>query len=150
MEPSEKGRKMRTTVLVVFACLLYGCSSLPPPPPIIQDPLVLQEIAPLPRTIVVKPVVVYEPVYTVLKIIEVSEINGVQKFFLVRIGADKTNIVVNTAGDIAEDAEFKKIIGTYKITEVYGDFFHCEVQQLDYRIGTTAYIRIKIGERVKQ
>ena len=140
---------MRKTVLIIVSSfLLYGCSS--PPPPIIQDPLVLEEIAPLPRTIVVRPAIVYEPVYTVLRIIEVSEVNGIQKFFLVRIGADKTNIAVNVTGDIAEDSEFTKIIGTYKIIEVYGDFFRCEVQQLDYRIGTTAYIRIQIGERVKQ
>jgi hypothetical protein len=130
-----------------------GCGSPPPPPEpviVLQDPLVLQEIAPLPRTIVIKPVIEYEPVYTVLRIVEVSEVNGVQKFFLVRTGADKTNIEAGAAGDIAEDAEFKKIIGAYTIIEVYGDFFRCEVRHLDYKIGNAAYIRIKTGERIKQ
>jgi hypothetical protein len=53
-------------------------------------------------------------------------------------------------GEIADDEEFKKVIGNFKIVEVYGDFFRCEAQRLDYKISENAYIRIKTGERVKQ
>ncbi|MBN1616870.1 MAG: hypothetical protein JW875_06110, partial [Spirochaetales bacterium] len=71
------------------------------------------EIAPLPRTVVIKQVVEYEPVYSTLKIIEVSEVNGIQKFFLVKIGSDRTGISVGVRGEIADDQEFKKIIGSF-------------------------------------
>ncbi|MDR2588997.1 MAG: hypothetical protein LBC67_06175 [Spirochaetales bacterium] len=142
----ESPEKIIFTAL--FAFLFFGCKS--PPLVIIQDPLVIEEIAPLPRTVIVKPQTEYEPVYTVLRIVEVSEVNGIQKFFLVRMGPDKTNLVSGGGGEIGDDAEFKRIIGTYKIIEVYGDFFRCEVERLDYKIGSAAHIRIKTGERIKQ
>ena len=85
-----------------------------------------------------------------LKIIEVSEVNGVQKFFLVKIGSDRTGIAVGTTGEIAEDQEFSKVIGIFKIIEVYGDFFKCRVEELTYKIGLNAFVRYKIGEKVKE
>jgi hypothetical protein len=113
--------------------------------------LVLEEISPLPRTAVVKPEEPeYEPVYSVMRIIEVSEVNGVQKFFLIRAGVQNSRIREGAGGEIADDEEFKKIIGDFKIVEAYGDFFRCEAQRLDYKIGENAYVRIQIGERIKQ
>ena len=130
---------------IIVVCLLSGCKSVT-----IVDPLVLSEIAPLPRTVVVKPVIEYEPVYSVMRIIEVSEENGLQKYFLVRLGADKTGIALGVSGDIAEDADFQKIIGSYKIIEIYGGFFRGQIDSLSYKIGTVAYIRVKTGEKVKE
>lgn len=139
---------MRVGLSLAVICLfLSACST---PPPVIEDPLVLMEIAPLPRTVVIKQVVEYEPVYSTLKIIEVSEVNGIQKFFLVKIGSDRTGISVGVRGEIADDQEFKKIIGTFKIIEIYGDFFKCQAEELIYKIGTNSFVRIKIGERVKE
>ena len=130
----------------LVALSLYSCSSVDPK----ANALALLEIAPLPRAVVVKPVIEYEPVYSVLKIIEVSEVNGVQKYFLTKFGADKTGVSVGVTGDIAEDPEFTKIIGTYKIIEVYKDFFKSQIDMLSYKIGAVAYIRIKTGEKVKE
>jgi hypothetical protein len=133
------------------ALFLAGCALFQEEPlVIVQDPLVLEEIAPLPRAVIIKPVLEYEPVYSVMRIIEVSEVNGVQKFFLARAGADRAHIAAGKAGEIGEEAEFKKIIGTCTIIEIFGDFFRCEVQQLDYKIGPSAHIRIRTGERLKQ
>lgn len=126
--------------------LMSSCGTVDPN----ANALTLQEIAPLPRAVVIKPVIEYEPVYTVLKIVEVSEVNGVQKYFLTKFGADKTGISVGVTGDIAEDPEFTKLIGTYKIIEVYKDFFKSQVDMLSYKIGTTAYVRVKTGEKVKE
>ena len=144
---NERKHKIRFIILSGTAVLLLltGCKTVQ-----IIDPLVLQEIAPLPRTVVIKPVVEYEPVYAVMKIVEVSEENGVQKYFLVRLGADKTGVAVGITGDIAEDIEFQKIIGSYKIIEMYGNFFRGQIDSLSYKIGTTAYVRVKIGEQVKE
>jgi predicted amino acid-binding ACT domain protein len=139
------------TVFVFAMALLVSCKDTPPPV-IIQNPLTLQEIAPLPRQIVVQQaaVVEFEPVYAVFRIIEVAEVNGVQRNFLVRISGDRTGITAGVTGDIAEDAAFERIIGTYRIAEVFSDFFRCDIQELAYRIGTTAYIRVQTGEKLKE
>jgi hypothetical protein len=149
----ESFKKMRggawSLFLTAGAWLFAGCA-LFSQDVVIQDPLVLEEIAPLPRTMVVKPVLEYEPVYTLMRIIEVSEVNGVQKFFLARAGADRKNIAEGSDGDISDEEEFKKIIGNFTIIEMAGDFFRCEVRQLDYKIGQNAFIRVQTGERIKK
>jgi hypothetical protein len=144
-----------TALILVILSSVMACKSEPPPPPepiiIVQDPLILQEIAPLPRAMVIAAKAAeFEPVYTPYRIIEVSEVNGVQKYFLVRLGSDKSGISVGVTGDIAEDAAFEKVIGNYKIIEVYGDFFRCEIVELAYRIGSNAYMRVQTGEKIKE
>jgi hypothetical protein len=155
MEFAEKIKSFMKSVFFagVAIVLLNACAGEPPPPPpIIQNPLTLQEIAPLPRQAVVaarEVVQEFEPVYAVYRIIEVSEVNGVQRTFLVRIGNNRTGISIGVTGDIAEDEGFQKIIGNYKIAEIYGDFFRCDIEELDYRIGANAFIRIQTGEQLK-
>ena len=145
----ESFEKIMPAAFGVF--LLAGCAFFSEAPlVVVQDPLVLEEIAPLPRAVVVKPVLEYEPVYSLMRVIEVSEVDGVQKFFLARAGEDRTNIVEGKEGEIADDEDFKKTIGTYTIVEVYGDIFRCEVRRLDYRIGRNAHIRMQTGERLKK
>lgn len=140
----------KTIVIMLFLGCLFSCKSPPPPPPpIIINPLVIQEIAPLPRSVVVKQVVEYEPIFSVLKIIEVSEVNGVQKFFIVKLSQDRTGIAVGVKGEIAEDEAFQKIIGTYRIIELYGDFIKAEIESLNYKIGPVAWMKYKIGEKLK-
>lgn len=138
--------KLLVPLMGVLILLVFSCSS----PPEVNNNLVIQEVEPLPRSVVVKQKVEFEPVYSVLRIIEVSEVNGVQKFFLVKIGSDRTGIAVGTTGEIAEDQEFSKIIGSFKISEVYGDFFKCRVEELTYKIGLNAFVRFQIGEKVKE
>jgi hypothetical protein len=137
--------------MILAALLLGGCALFQEEPlVIVHDPLVPEEISPLPRAVLVRPPAAeYEPVYSVMRIIEVAEVHGVQKFFLVRAGADKTHIVEGKEAEIADDAEFKKIIGVCTIIEIFGDFFRCEVKRLDYKIGPSAHIRIKTGESLK-
>jgi hypothetical protein len=144
-----KARRRPRIKFSVFALWFSGCA-LFSPETVVHDPLVLEEIAPLPRTVVIHTAPEYEPVYSVMRIIEVSEVNGVQKFFLVRAAAGGAHIKEGVKGEIAGDEEFKKIIGSFRIIEIYGDFFRCEAQQLDYKIGTDAYIRIQTGERAKR
>ena len=129
---------MKYTMIILTAALFSSCMTTT-----VKDMLTLQEIAPLPREVAVVKVLEYEPVYNVLKIVEVTERNGVQSQFMVRYGADRTK------GDIGADPTFEKIIGTYRITNIYRDFFQAEIETLDYKIGANGYIRIKIGEKVK-
>jgi hypothetical protein len=141
-----------TLMMLCAFCTLISCKSEAPPEPIIiiEDPLVLQELAPLPRSVVPVHVAEYEAVYTAFRIIEVSEVNGVQQYFLVRMGADRTGIEIGVSENIAEDEAFEKIIGKYTIIEIFGDFFRCEINELDYKIGNTAFIRVKTGEKLKE
>jgi hypothetical protein len=97
----------------------------------------------------VQPVVEFEPIYNVLRIVEVSEVNGVQRFFMVRIGTDRTGIEVNTVGEISEDANFQRVIGTFRILEIQGNFFRCEITELTHRIGSNAHVRIQVGETAR-
>jgi hypothetical protein len=76
-------------------------------------------------------------------------VNGVQRYVLARIGTDKTNIKIDTTGDIALNESFAEVIGNYRIVEIYGTFFRCEIVSLNRRIGASAFIRIQIGEQPK-
>jgi len=145
----ESVKKMRIILNIVITAgmifLVCSCKTAP------NDTLAIMEVAPLPRAVVAaKNVAEYEPVYAVYRIIEVTEVNGVQKFFLVRFGADKTGIEIGVTGEIGEDAAFQRIIGNYKIIELLGDFFRCEITELAYRIGTNAHARVVIGEKIKE
>ncbi|MDR0312025.1 MAG: hypothetical protein LBI14_00345 [Treponema sp.] len=157
MEFAAKIKRPHALAVLALLFLAFSCKSPPPPPPdpiiIFHDPLVLQEVAPIPRAVVAvqqaAAVVEYEPVYSTFRIIEVSEVNGVQRYFLVRMGADRTGIAVGVTGDIGEDSAFQRIIGNYRIIELHDDFIRCEIIELTYRIGTNAYMRVQIGEVIK-
>jgi hypothetical protein len=138
--------KKITIVLAACAALTMSCRGTPE-----ANTLTLLELSPLPRQLVDKPAVSeYEPVYTVLKVVEISEINGVQRSFLVRFGTDRTGIKVGLDGDIAADAAFSNIIGICKVSEISGNFFRCQIQELSHKMGANAYVRIKTGERLKE
>ena len=120
-----------------------------------HDPLILQEIAPLPRAVVValaapEIIIEREPIFANFRIIEVSEVNGVQRYFMVRMGADRAGITVGGGGEIAEDEAFQRVIGNYRIAAVYGDFFRGEITGLTHRIGANAFARIQTGEIVRE
>jgi hypothetical protein len=148
MESVAKIKGVAGLALAVPALFFLALSCQGSPP---AEPIVLQEIAPIPRAVLAaqQAVVEYEPVYSTFRIIEVSEVNGVQRFFLARIGTDRTIVKVGVTGDIGEDAEFQRIIGNYKIIELYGDFFRCEIVELTHRIGTNTLARIQTGEVIK-
>jgi len=146
MESFKKIEKILYAVTVVVLFFpVFSCKTS-------KDSLALLELAPLPKAVVAanQTVKEYEPVYAVYRIVEVTEVNGVQKFFLVRFAADRTGIEKGVTGEIGEDATFQHIIGNYKIVELLGNFFKCEITELAYRIGTNAHARVVIGEKVKE
>ena len=145
MEPAAKIKKHYAAVALAVSFLFCSCKSMPP------DALVLQEIAPIPQAVIAARRVAteLEPVYANFRIIEVSEVNGVQRFFMVRMGAERTGIQVGVTGEVGEDAAFQRVIGSFKIIELIGDFFRCEITELTHRIGTNAYARVQTGEKAK-
>ncbi|MDR0320582.1 MAG: hypothetical protein LBI28_03695 [Treponema sp.] len=143
MESIKQMIRIRSIIIIsAFLLMIFSCKTS-------NDQLVLQEITPIPRSVARQVVTEYEPVYSTLRIIEVSEVNGVQKYFLVRLGTDRTGISVGVTGEIGEDATFQRVIGSFKIIELHSGFFRCEVTELAYRIGANAHARVQIGEKVK-
>lgn len=132
--------------LLIFLLFLFSCKS----PPIIIDLLVLDDIMPLPRAAVIRKVEIFEPIYSVHKISEVTEENGVQKYFLARIGDERVNVKFGMTNDISDTVTFEQIVGTYTIIDVYQDFFRAKIDTLTYKLGADAHVRIKIGERLKE
>jgi hypothetical protein len=139
----------------MFALFFLLLSCRTPPIIVVQDLLTLQEIAPLPRVVaaaLAAPAIIIEvePVYTSFRIVEVSEVNGIQRYFMVRMGAERTGIRVGGSGEIAEDEGFQRVIGNYRIAAMYGDFFRGEITSLTHRIGVNAFARIQTGEIVRE
>jgi hypothetical protein len=140
---------------LVFFFILLSCRGAPEPVVVLHDPLTLQEIAPLPRAVLAtlaapQVIIEVEPVYTNFRIVEVSEVNGVQRYFIVRVGANRAGISVGGNGEIAEDEAFQRVIGNYRIAAMYGDFFRAEITSLTHRIGVNAFARIQTGEIVRE
>lgn len=136
----ESFKQIKYALPGLLLFLICSCSNAP-------QTIVLQEIAPLPRAVVVQQSVVeFEQVYTTLRIVEVSEVNGVQRYFLVRIGSERAGIQEGVVGEISEDASFQRVIGAFRIVELQGNFFRCEITELTHRIGTNAHVRVPTGE----
>jgi hypothetical protein len=143
MESVKKIAVFIVTALVVFSC--KSVSQLTPA----EDPLVLTEITPLPKTIVIKAKEEYEPVYGLMRVLEISEENGVQKYLLAKTGDIKTGLSAGVSGDISADASFGEIIGTFKIREITNGFVRCVIESVTQKVPATAYIRIQTGQKLK-
>ncbi len=137
-------------VLVIFSnasVCLTGCKTIKPE--VVEDPLVLAEITPLPKTVEVKTKVLYEPVYGVMRILEISTNNGVQSEITAKKGDVTKGLEKGALGEIAADAGFGEIIGTCKITGVVKDFVTFKVVNVTKKIPANSYVRIVVGQKVK-
>lgn len=126
--------------------LLTGCASTN----IVDDPLVLLELDPLPQNVEVKKQVVYEPVYGVMRVLEITVKNGVQNELMAKKGDIKEGIEKGKTGEISEDSSFSQIIGTFTITGIQGGFVICKVDNVTKKIPANAYIRIQVGQKIKE
>lgn len=136
-------------IVIVLGCLflLVGCASTPLAPA--EDPLVLLEITPLPKDIQIKKEVLYEPVYGVMRILEISQENGVQTEVMAKKGDITEGLNKGVVGEISEDASFGEIIGTFKITSVMNGFVTGKIETVTKKIPNNAYMRVVIGQKVK-
>lgn len=126
--------------------LLTGCASTN----IVDDPLVLLELDPLPQNVEVKKQVVYEPVYGVMRVLEITVKNGVQNELMAKKGDIKEGIEKGKTGEISEDSSFSQIIGTFTITGIQGGFVICKVDNVTKKIPANAYIRVQVGQKIKE
>ncbi len=144
------GKIKNIAILVAFLfCSVYFSSCLTTPVEVVEDPLVLAEITPLPKTVEPRTVTLYEPVYGVMRILEISSNNGVQSDITAKKGDVTKGLEKGAKGEIAADAGFGEIIGTCKITGVVRDFVTFKIDNVTKKIPANSYVRIVVGQKIK-
>jgi len=133
-------------IIILSALLVVSCAS----GKIVEDPLALLEVTPLPKSVVIQKKVEYVPIYGVMRVLEVSEVNGVQKYLLAKAGDVKTGLAAGVTGDIGTDAAFGTVIGTFKIVSVTNGFVKGSIESVTQKVPPNAYIRIQNGQQEKE
>lgn len=110
----------------------------------------LSEVKPLKDEVVVETKVEYESIYAILKVLEVSEENGVQKYLFAKIDKDSKEISVGVLGEISADTTFSSVIGTIKIISKTGGFARCSIESLNCKIPPNSFVRIEVGKKAKE
>ena len=141
---------VRKIIIAVFFGALFVFSGCKTTQVAADDPLALLELEPLPRNLELKKQAQYEPVYGVMRILEISTENGVQTEIMAKRGDIKEGLEKGKTGEIAEDAGFGSIIGTFKIITLQSGFVMCRVTNLTKKIPNNAYIRVQIGQKHKE
>lgn len=144
----EFAGKIKLTLILLISLSLVSCVSVNNEKPI--DVLVLEEITPMPKSVQKKQQVLYEPVYGIMRVLEISLENGVQTEILTKKGNITTGLEKGAPGDIAVDAGFNEIIGNCKIVSVQNGFVTFHVENVTKKIPSNAYIRIITGQKIKE
>ncbi|MCQ2584688.1 MAG: hypothetical protein MJ185_03785 [Treponema sp.] len=139
---------IRLLCLSLFIFCMYGCKSADVQAA--DDLLVIAELTPLPKSVQLKKQVLYEPIYGSMRVLEINMQNGVQTELTARIGDLKTGVEKGVIGDIAPDASFGEIIGTFKITAIANGFVVCSIENVTRKIPSNAYIRVVVGQKIKE
>ena len=76
----------------LLSIMLFSCTS--------TTSVALLEIKPLPKEVVIQKKVEYEPIFSIMKILEISEVNGIQKYIITKLDADSDEINIDVLGEI--------------------------------------------------
>lgn len=144
----EFTRKIIISLLLILIFICSGCKSKDVV--VIDDSLVLVELTPLPKTVKKQEKVIYEPIYGIMRVLEISTENGVQTQLMAKKGDVKEGLDKGVVGDIAEDASFGEIIGTFKIVSVSNGFVTGKIESVTKKIPNNAYIRVVTGQKIKE
>lgn len=136
--------------IIVICILILMVSACATKAAVIEDPLVIAEITPLPKDVQLKKKVLYEPVYGVMRVLEITLENGVQAELMAKTGDIKTGLQKGVTGEISPAADFGEIIGTFKITSVANGFVTCRIESVTKKIPNNAFIRVQIGQKEKE
>lgn len=136
--------------IIVICILIFMVSACATKTAVIEDPLVIAEITPLPKDVQLKKKVLYEPVYGVMRVLEITLENGVQAELMAKTGDIKTGLQKGVTGEISPAADFGEIIGTFKITSVTNGFVTCRIESVTKKIPNNAFIRVQIGQKEKE
>lgn len=149
----ELNGKIKQILLLLFILItvfiLIGCQSTQVEMEEEEDTLVLAEITPLPKSVQLQKEALYEPVYGVMRILEISLKNGVQTELTAKKGDVTKGLERGAVGEISADAGFGEIIGTCKITGVINDFVTFKIENVTKKIPSNSYVRIVVGQKIK-
>ena len=70
----ELNGKIKISLAVSFLSILLGCATSSKQ----ERPLVLTELTPTPKAVLIKKPAIYEPVYGYMRVLEITQTNGVQ------------------------------------------------------------------------
>lgn len=133
----------RKIIFIIFPLLFLSCKTT-------MGTITLLEIKPLPREVIIETPIEYDPIYAVLKIREVSEENGVQKYLFAKMDSDIPEITSGIMGEISPDASFGEVIGTFKVISKSGGFVRGSIESLTHKVPTNSFVRIQIGKKAKE
>lgn len=127
-----------TLLLILFSCMTKDD---------IEFNYEIAELEPLPekKVVVVEKPKEYE--YIVASVAEVEEVDGVQKYFYIKLGYSKEGIERNMEGKIFNDLEQKEQIGTFKLVEVFKSFSKAEVTELNFKLNNSATVLFEIEKK---
>ena len=139
----EAVRKIGSLICFIFLLLVTGCASNAV---VVEDPLAIAEITPLPKNVQVKKQVLYGT----MRILEITLENGVQSELMAKVGDIKTGLEKGVIGEISPTADFGEIIGTFKIISIMNGFVTCRIESVTKKIPNNAFIRVQIGQKEKE
>ena len=126
----------------LLSIMLFSCTS--------TTSVALLEIKPLPKEVVIQKKVEYEPILSIMKILEISEVNGIQKNIITKLDADSDEINIEAMGEIAATNSFDEVLGTVKVVSKTGEFLKCSIENSTHKIPANSYIRIQIGQKTRE
>ena len=133
----------RKIAIAILPLLCLSCNTT-------MGPIAMQEIKPLPREVVIATPIEYDPIYAVLKIREVAEENGVQKYLYAKLDGDIPEITAGVMGEISVEATFSEVIGTFKVVSKDGGFVRGSIESLTHKVPSNSFIRIQTGQKAKE
>lgn len=142
---------MKKIIVLLLILLMFSCVSEPEiaeeEVEIIEFTYELEEMEPLPEKIVKVVEVPKEYEYIVSSVAEVEEIDGVQKYFYIKLGYSKQGIVRNLNGKIFNDMDQKEQIGTFKLVEVFKSFSKAQITELNFKLNSSATVLFEIEKK---
>lgn len=140
-------RKINIVLFFLSLFLIFGCKTNE----IIEEvPLQIAEITPLPKDVQLNKKVVYEPIYGVMRILEITLENGVQTELMAKTGGISTGLEKGVVGEISPTMDFGEIIGTFKVVSIMNGFVVCRIENVTKKIPNNSFIRVQIGQKEKE
>lgn len=142
----ELNGKIKISLAVSFLSILLGCATSSKQ----ERPLVLTELTPTPKAVQIKKPAIYEPVYGYMRVLEITQTNGVQSELMAKAGDLRDKLEKGVMGEISSDSSFGEIIGTFSVVSVLNGFVICKIENVTRKIPNNAYIRIQTGQKLKE
>lgn len=128
-------------LLFLVTAIFVGCATPPKPPQ-----FTLTEVGPDLSKLqpVVAPPVNVPKVLVLGKIVQIIDVNGIQKYVYLLFGNPSNKLKPGLMGDIFADASLAQKIGKCKLIESEQGFYKAVVTELYYRLTGTSVVQFDI------